>query len=159
MNNQRIILGIDPSTVSTGWAVMDGEGHLMDYGAIKCPSKIPVYQRVNMVYTSLLSIAQLHKVTELAVEDQFGHKNPKTLKALSNVKATAMLVAAQLDIPYTEYAPMSIKKCFTGKGTASKEDMLTQAKSMYQINERIVDDIADAIGIAFTHYVEDADRK
>lgn len=150
-NTPNIILGVDPSTVSTGWAIMDEEGHLIDYGAIRCSSKIPVYMRVYTVYKGLLQIAHKYNVTETAVEDQFMRNNPKTLKSLSNVKATVMLIAAELEIPYTEYAPMSIKKCFTDKGNASKEDMITTAKERYQISEEIVSDIADAIGIAYTH--------
>jgi crossover junction endodeoxyribonuclease RuvC len=146
-----IILGVDPSTVSTGWAIMDGEGHLIDYGAIRCSSKIPVYIRIYTIYRDLLQVAHKYKVTEAAVEDQFMKSNPKTLKALSNVKATVMLIAAELEIPYTEYAPMSIKKAFTDNGNASKADMIAMARGKYQIEENIVDDIADAIGIACTH--------
>lgn len=147
-----VILGVDPSTVSTGWAIMDEEGHLIDYGAIRCSSKIPVYIRVYTVYRELLQVAHKYNVTETAVEDQFMKSNPKTLKALSNVKATVMLIAAELGIPYTEYAPMSIKKCFTDKGNASKEDMIAMAREKYKVQEKIVDDIADAIGIAYTHW-------
>jgi crossover junction endodeoxyribonuclease RuvC len=147
----KVILGVDPSTVSTGWAIMDGEGHLIDYDAIRCSSKIPVYIRVYTVYRELLQVAHKYKITEVAVEDQFMRNNPKTLKALSNVKATVMLIAAELEVPYMEYAPMSIKKCFTDNGTASKEDMIAMARERYQIDEDIVSDIADAIGIAYTH--------
>lgn len=151
LNSKAIILGVDPSTVSTGWAVMDGEGHLIDYGAIRCSSKMPVYIRVFTVYKALLQVANEYKITETAVEDQFMQKNPKTLKALSNVKATVMLVAAELNSTYTEYAPMSIKKCFTESGKATKEDMVATAKAKYQIDKDILNDIADAIGIAYTH--------
>jgi crossover junction endodeoxyribonuclease RuvC len=137
---------------------MSGDVRLIACGTIKCTSKTPIHKRINIIYATLLQLAKEHKVTKIAVEDQFGYKNPKTLKALSNVKATAMLIAAQLDLPYMEFAPTYIKERFTGSGKASKEAMIASAKAKYQIDERIDDNTADAIGIAYTQLVEDAYR-
>lgn len=149
MKNQ-VVLGIDPSTVSTGWAVLIDQ-EIVDYGIIKCSSKDPIYIRVSNIFTSLVAVSQKHPITEIAIEDQFMRNNAKTLKSLSNVKATAMILAAQLNVPYTEYSPKHVKLKFTGSGGASKQDMVTHAKSMYDIEEDICDNIADAIGIATIH--------
>ena len=157
MTKKVIILGVDPSTVSTGWAILEeneSTGNLMGYGTIRCSSKLPIYQRVNKIHKALLEIANKYKVTEVAVEDQFLKNNPKVLKSLSSVKGSVMIVAAEHDLPYAEYAPRAAKKVFSGTGTATKALMIETAMNKYHIEEKIRDDIADAIGIAYTHMVE-----
>lgn len=143
-----IILGIDPSTVSTGWAIIDENKAVVDCGAI-CPGKkLNEQEKIKYVYDELCSVMKDYKPDHVACEDQFARLNPKTLKILSRLVGSILLACEQNGNKVTLYAPTHVKSVFSGIGNATKEQMIDKARE-YTIRE-LCSDEADAIGVAIT---------
>lgn len=149
------ILGIDPSTVNSGWALMQGDKVIV-YGAISPPKKLSEEKKIMYTYNELISLIHKYKPDQIACEDQYGRLNTKTLKVLSRLVGGIMLACAEHDTPITLIYPSHVKKVFTGRGNASKQDMVEKAKKF--IHKEVSDDIADAVAVAYT-FLEDNKQK
>lgn len=155
----NIILGIDPSTVATGYAVMTESGDLIDWGVIRPDKKkLTEAQQASFQYNALAEIIEKHNVTAIGCEDQHRGPNADTLKKLSRVSGYMILLAGQYDVPIELYHPASWRKIVLGKGNAKKEEAIPWANETYKLLLRKKDnDIADAIGIckaATLHFMQ-----
>lgn len=156
-------LGIDPSTVSTGYAVMDSNGDLIDWGVIKPDKKkLTEPQQAAFQYNELAAIIEKHNVKGIGCEDQHRGPNADTFKKLSRVSGYLILLAGQYDLPLELYHPSSWRKTVLGKGNAKKKETIDWANDTYDLLLRLKDnDIADAIGIvkaATFHYTKVTDE-
>jgi crossover junction endodeoxyribonuclease RuvC len=143
-------LGIDPSSVATGWGVLNEAGELIDWGVIKPnKKKLNEPQQAAFQYNALAEIIEKHKITQIGCEDQHRGPNADTFKKLSRISGYVMLLAGQYDLPIEFFHPSSWRKSVLGKGNAKKEDALNWVKDEYQLllTEK-QNDIAEGIGIA-----------
>jgi crossover junction endodeoxyribonuclease RuvC len=145
-----IILGIDPSSVATGYAIMDTAGDLLDWGVIKPnKKKLTEPQQAKFQYDALAELIEKWEVSAIGCEDQHRGVNADTFKKLSRISGYLMLLAGQYDLPFELLHPSSWRKIVHGKGNAKKEDTLAWVKETYELLLSKKDnDIADAIGIA-----------
>lgn len=152
MNMANHYLGIDPSTVSTGYAVMSDTGELIDWGVIKPnKKKLSEAQQAAFQYNTLVEIMEKYEVKGVACEDQHRGPNADTFKKLSRISGYMMLLAGQYDLPFVLYHPSSWRKRVLGKGNATKEETIEWANEQYQLLLKKNDnDIADAIGITLS---------
>ena len=143
------VLGIDPSTVSTGYAVMNEEGKLLTWGVIKPnKKKLTEPQQAVFQYQTLAELIEKWEVKAIGCEDQHRGPNPDTFKKLSRISGYLMLLAGQYDLPFELFHPSAWRKTIHGKGNAKKEDTLNWAIVTYGLSLTPKDnDIADAIGI------------
>src|SRR5438045_732673 len=112
-----IILGIDPGTNTTGYALIDADGSsikLIDYGCIRPPTNLAIEKRYHIIYSSVLELVDQFKPEVCAIETQFVYKNPKSALTLGMAKGAAMIACAQGDVPVFEYNPMQVKAAVTG---------------------------------------------
>lgn len=95
---------------------------------------------------------------DLAIEEpiySWGRKNPRAF-AKQNMLIGAILSQYAGCFAHTYMVnPKAMKFCFTGNGKASKQDVITQAKTLYPSlgeikNRKSREAIADAIGIGHT---------
>lgn len=152
------VLGIDPSTVSTGWAIVDMDSmQVVAHGTI-CPNKkLNEQQKIHIVYQGITDIIKEYGPTDAACEDQFGRQNLKTLMKLSRLVGSILLACEQNNLTVALFAPTHVKAMFTGRGTADKQDMIDYAKTKFNISEELKSDEADAIGVAVTYLEENND--
>lgn len=143
------ILGIDPSTVSTGWAVIDG--HVIACGAIQPRTKI-LSKKYLRIYDNICQIIKQYQPDVICCEDQFVYKNVKTLKVLSRLVGVIILSGIQNDIDIIFYSPTNVKRAFTGSAKASKQTMIDKAQTLTDI--KLNSDMADAIAVAYA-YIEE----
>jgi crossover junction endodeoxyribonuclease RuvC len=155
-----IILSLDPSTVATGYAVIDSsiaeenlaEG-LLEYGTIKPKPTARLSDRIRHIYDALQDIIEKHRPDAIVTEDQFGGQIT-AVKALSQVRGAIMLLASQNNLPMYLLAPTQIKKAITGIGNASKDKVIDAVRRTFKINdeaERLTSDMADAIAAGYTY--------
>jgi crossover junction endodeoxyribonuclease RuvC len=153
----RVVLGVDPSISSTGWAVLkvtNGGGvEYVDSGIIKTDPKLEHIERYSIIFHSIKNIANLHKPNIVGVEEIFVNSN--SLSSLKLATARGVIMAALIDTGCNikEYSPAFIKKTITGSGSADK----TQVHKMLQMllpqiaNTKFSSaDQTDAIAIALT---------
>ncbi len=151
------ILGIDPSTVSTGVALLDvdnfsGKVTTLLYGEI-APKKTETMQnKLSYIYDDLKELIEEYKPTCISVETPFYSKNVKVLIALGQIRGVILLLAGHNDLEVFEYAPREVKKNATGNGAAKKEQVTYMMEKILKIDlSNASDDASDALAVAFCY--------
>jgi len=152
-----MILGLDISTVCSGWAVIREEDKkLIGYGSIPLPSSFSFQQKIKELYYFFNAIVENHPIKKIVIEDQFFGKNVQTTKILSRISGVATLVGELNRVETIFIPPTKIKKIFTGKGNATKEEVRKKVLELYEVNIGN-DDTTDAIATAYAYIIEKKD--
>ena len=151
-----LVIGIDPGTATTGYGLVqeseDGSLTAVDYGAIVTPPKMPMPQRLSLLYDSLKDVLKTHPPDSAAVEKLFFQKNVRTAMSVGQARGVALLALAQAGLPVAEYAPTEIKQAVTGYGGADKKQIQEMVRTLLNLDELPQpDDAADALAVAICH--------
>ena len=153
--NASVILGIDPGTLVTGYAVILRQTNalrLLGCGTVRNSSESSMPLRLKKIFNELCSVIERYHPDELAIESAFYGKNAQSALKLGHARGVAILAAVESEIPTTEYSPREVKKAVVGNGAASKEQVQYMVKSMLRIsNTKMLHDTSDAIAIAICH--------
>ncbi len=150
-----IVLGIDPGTIVMGYGIIssrDEQINLIKYGSWNTTSRSPIGERLSFLYSSLLKVISEFHPDVMAVEQPFVAKNAQSAFAVGRAQATAILAAANHNVPCFEYTPREIKQRVANYGASSKEQiqqMVMLQLGMAQIPEPA--DAADALAVALCH--------
>lgn len=151
-----IILGVDPGTLFTGYAVIKGSGSklsILDFDVIKNPSDNSLPLRLKNIYDSLSAVINKHHPDEFAIETAFYSKNVQSTLKIGHARGVSILAAVNNQIPTAEYSPREIKKSVVGTGSASKEQVRYMVCQLLKIKPAPKSlDISDAIAVAVCHY-------
>lgn len=162
-----IILGVDPGTATTGYAVIKTEiaKHLrqdrnekpkvIDFGCIITTKFDSAGDRLKIIHKEIGELMEKHKPDIISVESLFFFKNMKTVMPVSQAKGVILLAAAQKNIPVCEFTPLQVKMTVVGYGRAEKKQVQEMTKQLldlssfdHETKSRKKDDAADALGIA-----------
>ena len=147
----KVILGIDPGTIITGYGVIRGQKAL-DFGCIRPPAKLPLEKRYLIIFNSLEELITQYKPHALAVETQFVKDNPQTAIKLGMARGMVLLAAAKNDIPIFEYSPRKAKQAVTGNGGACKAQVQQMVRLILNLScLPEPEDAADALALALCH--------
>jgi crossover junction endodeoxyribonuclease RuvC len=150
-----LILGIDPGTATTGFGLVreDEDGTLVaiDYGVISTVPKMPMPQRLQIIYREVTRLIQSYKPDEAAIEEMFFGKNISAAIHVAQGRGVALMAMADANLPIREYKPAQIKQSIAGYGNAPKPQMQEMVRTLLNL-EKIPkpDDAADALAIALT---------
>jgi len=152
------ILGIDPGTVTMGYGVIDGrddEIALVECGALDCPVRSPIGERLSYLYGELEQIISRCQPDVVAVEQPFVAKNVRSTLTIGKAQAVAILAAANRGIPSYEYPPAKVKKRVASYGAGSKEQVQEMVRLQLGLSEvPQPSDAADALAVAICHWRE-----
>lgn len=150
-----IILGIDPGTATTGWAIIKGEKNkqqLIACGLLETSKNTSQSERLLKIYEGILKIIKKHKPTVLAIEKLFFNTNQKTALLVGQTHGVIRLAGAKNKIKTVEYTPLEVKMAITGYGRAEKKQIQYMIEKLLKLPEKISqDDTADAVAIALCH--------
>ena len=150
-----LVLGVDPSTVATGWGIVDGDSRsarAVDFGVIRPSSRLPLCDRLAAIHEELSAVlGRDPRPAVCALESAFVARNAKTALALGQVRGVILLATVQADVPFVEYAPTEIKPATVGFGTAGKEQVATMIARILGLEAAPPSDAADALGAAWCH--------
>lgn len=151
-----LVLGIDPGTATTGYGLVrqteDGGLKQVDHGVILTPAKMPMAERLVLLYDKLQEIILLHRPDSSAVEELFFSRNVKTAISVGQGRGVVLLSLAQAGLPVAEYAPNEIKIAVSGYGGADKRQVQEMVKMLLGLDEvPKPDDAADALAVAICH--------
>ena len=163
-NEKKIILGIDPGLLHTGWAVICKKNNkdlsYIDSGVIHSIPKIGNGQKksqyfaikLGLIFAELEKIINRHKPNTTAIENTYVNTNFNSSLKLSQARAAAILACTVNDLQITEYQAKTVKKTLTGSGIADKTQM-TKMINLYLRDVIMIRsyDEADAIAIAICH--------
>lgn len=150
-----MILGIDPGTKVTGYAILSvSSAHFKaeDYGCIRPPSNLKQSERYLIIYEGIELLIEKYRPTALVVETQFLYKNVQTALKLGMARAAAMLAARKQGIAVFGYAPTVAKRAVVGNGRASKSQVQGMVKLLLGLPTLPEpEDAADALALAICH--------
>ena len=148
--NKRIIIGIDPGSVKTGWGAVSVEKshvYVLDYGTIRLGSG-DLASRLVCLHSDLSEITNRIQPTEVAIEEVFLAKNFQSALKLGHARGVALLAAGKTGVPVREFAAKTVKKAICGQGQASKYQMQKMVMQLLGLKENPGEDASDALGIA-----------
>lgn len=148
-----IILGIDPGTATTGFAIIkklaNNKYQVLDFGVISTDKKLSDAERLKIISTDLKEIIKTYKPERAGVEKLFFTNNQKTAITVSQARGTILLAIEEEKIPLYEFTPLQVKSTICGYGSASKKQVQYMIKHTFKLKEiPKPDDAADALAIA-----------
>jgi crossover junction endodeoxyribonuclease RuvC len=150
-----LCLGIDPGTATIGYGLVrelnDGSLQAVAYGVIKTKPTLPMWERLNIIYDELTTIAKHHKPDRAAVEELFFARNVTTAITVAQGRGVILLALARANLPIAEYKPNKIKQSITGYGAAKKPQIQEMTRMLLGLDDiPRPDDAADALAVAIT---------
>lgn len=156
-----IILGIDPGSITTGYAFLDtGNGldgktgipTVLEYGTIHAPSSRALEDRLLHIISELEILLDKYKPQSLGMEGVFFAKNPKSALVLGHIRGAVLVACRKRGMTYNEYPPKVVKQAVTGDGAASKDQVANMIFAHLGIQGGDLPlDASDALAIAWTH--------
>ena len=151
----RIALGIDPGTAIVGYAVVTARGDelsMIACNVITTPARMPLAERLQLIYQGLVEIIGRYSPQEAAMEDLFFAKNARTAMTVGQARGVAMLALANGGLSISEYTPKQVKQAVTGYGDARKEQVGEMVRILLKLSSiPRPDDAADAAAVAICH--------
>jgi crossover junction endodeoxyribonuclease RuvC len=149
------VLGIDPGTATTGWAVLEeqnGEIRTLGYGFISTEKETSDENRLLEISKDLKKIIAKYQPEEAAIESLFYFKNQKTIITVAQSRGAILLTLTQKGVKIFSYTPLQVKQAITGYGKAEKKQVQLMTKNILKLASLPKpDDVADAIAIAACH--------
>jgi Holliday junction resolvasome RuvABC endonuclease subunit len=148
-----IYIGIDPAT-SCGWAVLDASGARVESGVWRLATKRHEgagmrYERLRVHTEALLRRHRGDGPVLLAFEEVRRYAGTSAAHVYGGIVAIIMAECERQGVPYSSIPVGQAKQVATGKGRASKDEMVAAALDRWSV-EVETDDEADALWIAET---------
>lgn len=152
MGSKQVILSLDVSTTSTGYAIYV-DGKLEQYGAIKYKSKNFI-ERVNYMADTIQAIHATYGITHIVIEDTYVSKKVNNISTVKKLcMAQGIIIRAVHTAKVIQVYPVSWKSYFNivggkNKRKEQKATSITKANSLFNL-ELKDDDVADAILLGY----------
>lgn len=148
----RVILGIDPGTATTGFGVIlekDNQVKYIDCGYIATTPKDNPADRLLIISKAVEELIKKYKPQLAAVENLFFAKNRTTAMAVAQARGVILVTLARHKVLSQEYTPLQVKQAVTGYGRADKNQVQKMVKNILSLDKvPKPDDSADALAIA-----------
>lgn len=150
------VLGIDPGTLNMGYGIVEEQDGnriaMICCGIISASQKLPVEQRLCLLYEGLVKVISDFHPVEAAVEEPFVAGNARSALAIGRAQAVAMLAVAQAKLPVSRYMPTQVKQLVTSYGRSGKDQVRQVVKLQLGVSELPeASDAADALAVAICH--------
>ena len=149
------ILGVDPGTNITGYAIIQTEGSkckLITHGIFDLRAHGDHQTKLKEIFLQLQEVIETYLPTHLAIEAPFHGKNVQSMLKLGRAQGVSMAAAMTMGLEIYEYSPKKVKLAITGSGNASKEQVAAMLQSRLNIKiEQKYLDATDALGVAICH--------
>ena len=147
------VLGVDPGTRATGWALVISEGNrsqLVSTGVIR-PKGDAHASRLADLDARLTAVIDRLAPDCAAVESSFSGRNPRSGLTLAESRGAILASLGRLGIEVHPYTPAQVKSAMVGHGNAEKQQVAFMVVRLLGLDEVPASDAADAIGVALTH--------
>lgn len=150
-----IILGIDPGSITTGYAFLEKTGNdlkVLEYGVIHAPAEHALEDRLVHIITELEILLDRYHPSALGMEGVFFAKNAKSALVLGHIRGAILVTCRKHGMTFSEYPPKVVKQAVTGNGAAPKEQVANMIFARLGISKGDLPlDASDALAIAWTH--------
>ncbi len=147
------ILGIDPGSRLTGFAILDFEGDKAIYVASGTVKSITgeFNDRLREIFEAVRNLVEEFEPQVVSIESIFVHRSASSALKLGHARSAAICATFGYDIDVYEYAPREIKQAIVGTGAATKEQVQHMVMSLLSLEGRPAPDAADALATALCH--------
>ncbi|OGB47612.1 MAG: crossover junction endodeoxyribonuclease RuvC [Burkholderiales bacterium RIFCSPLOWO2_12_FULL_65_40] len=150
------ILGIDPGLQTTGFGVLDVEGHQLRYvasGTIRTHKMAlgDLPGRLKVLFDGIGEVAARYEPDVATVEIVFVNVNPQSTLLLGQARGACITALVARDLPVAEYTALQMKKAVVGHGRAAKSQVQEMVRRLLSLPGLPGQDAADALGLAITH--------
>ena len=148
-----IILGIDPGTATTGYALVKKQKNnsfeIVDFGVISTKKTKSDSERLLEVQKDLAKIISKYKPEIAGVEKLYFENNAKTAMTVSQARGVVLLTLQQKKVKLLEFTPLQVKSMICGYGKAEKKQVQLMVQKTFNLKSLPKpDDAADALAIA-----------
>ncbi len=155
-----VVLGIDPGTATTGFALVrvakqGASPEPLEFGVVTTDKSLPDAERLTVLAGDLRTLIKKFKPGTVAVEKLYFETNQKTAMAVSQARGVCLLVCAEAGLPLVECTPLQVKNFICGYGKADKKQVQYVVQQTFKLKRLPKpDDAADALAIALygLHY-------
>ena len=156
MSNNYKILGVDPGTNITGYAIVEtriSDCKLITAGIFDLRKYGSHQEKLKEIYLQLQEVIETYLPREMAIEAKKKKKNVQSMLKLGRAQGVAMAAAMTMGVDIHEYSPKKIKVAITGNGNASKEQVcaMLERRMQIKIDAKFLD-ASDALGAALCHF-------
>jgi crossover junction endodeoxyribonuclease RuvC len=147
------ILGLDPGSQRTGYAVIETNGGKIAYvvsGAIKAGGD-SLAERLQEIFAGVDRVTNEFRPDEVAIERVFMSRNADSALKLGQARGAALSATFAARPRVFEYAPREVKLAVVGTGAAQKDQVQMMVKRLLNIAGPLSEDAADALAIALCH--------
>ena len=156
MQNEKIILGIDPGTTIMGFGlikVVEKSMQFLQLNELHLKKYEDHYLKLKLIFERTVELIDHYHPDQIAIEAPFYGKNVQSMLKLGRAQGVAMAAGLSREIPITEYSPKKIKMAITGNGNASKEQVAKMLQNILQLKELPKNlDSTDGLAAAVCHF-------
>lgn len=150
------ILGIDPGLQTTGFGVIDADGHQLAYvasGTITTHhlDRGDLPARLKALFEGIGEVRERYQPDAAAVEIVFVNVNPQSTLLLGQARGACITALVARELPVAEYTALQMKQAVAGYGKAAKSEVQEMVKRLLKLPGLPGSDAADALGLAITH--------
>ena len=154
MSDSVRIIGIDPGSRATGWAVIDSLGARLVFvaaGVVRAAKGSGRPERLAGIYQAIEELIREHRPHEAAVEETFVNASPRDALVLGEARGVALCAPAAAGLSVAEYAANTVKKSVVGQGHADKKQVQAMVRVLVPTAGALAADAADALAVAICH--------
>lgn len=153
-----LILGLDPSSTSTGYGLVrvPAKGQRLQYedcGCLRPANGASFAQRLLTLHEGLTDLLQRTRPDTVALESSYYGRDADAAAKLGEARCVLRLALVQAGLDTALYSPAVVKKSVVGSGQASKEavrDMVTRLLGLPAAPDSL--DASDALAVAICHH-------
>jgi crossover junction endodeoxyribonuclease RuvC len=146
------VLGIDPGSAATGWALVVAEGNryrLEGSGVIR-PKGAGRAERLADLSARLTRLVGEHQPGIAAVESSFSGRNPRSGLMLAESRGAILAVLGSYGLEVESLSPAQVKSSIVGTGRAEKHQVAYMVVRLLGLQDMPPSDAADAMAVAIT---------
>lgn len=153
LKNMSIILGIDPWTTTTWFAILaknKWEVEILDYWIIETVVKADLSSKLSDIWEDIGWLIKKYKPEICWVEKLFFLKNLKTWIDVAHARWVILYELVKNWIKFVEFTPLQVKQGICWNWHAQKKQVQNALKNILKLDEiPRPDDAADALAIAY----------
>ncbi len=149
-----LVLGVDPSSTSTGYGFVEYNKRQARYVACGCirPKEDAFEDRLVFIFDEMTRLVGEYAPDEGAIETTFFGKDATAAAKLGQARGVLLIAMRKAGLPIAHYAPTIVKRSVTGNGQATKQQVQFMVARSLGLKERPKPlDASDALAIALCH--------
>ena len=158
MQQQRIILGIDPGLAHTGWGVIEQAGSklaCLAYGCVETKTNDALPARLKKIQDQIAAVVERYRPSAIGIESVWFGENTSSAFATGQARGAALVACAGLEL--AEFTPRQIKLAVVGTGTAEKDQVAYMVQQLLGLEAAPTPDhAADALAAAICFTTQNA---